>query len=57
MDVAGGMQTFEQLCRSLSRYDTRWASEMVRARKIAMLPPSEPHIEIQSSRIDPAPPT
>lgn len=33
MDVADGMQSFEQLCRFLSRYDTRWVSEMVHARE------------------------
>lgn len=32
MDVADGMQSFEQLCRFLSRYETRWASEMIHAR-------------------------
>lgn len=28
MDIADGMHAFEQLCRFLSRYDTRWVSEV-----------------------------
>jgi hypothetical protein len=28
MDVADGMQTFEELCRFLSRYRTGWVSEV-----------------------------
>jgi hypothetical protein len=29
MDVADGMQTFEELCRFLSQYRTGWVSEIV----------------------------
>ncbi|MEP7153644.1 MAG: hypothetical protein ABI856_18230, partial [Nitrospira sp.] len=32
MEIADGMQSFEQLCRFLSRYETRWVSEMLYAR-------------------------
>ncbi|MBI4000446.1 MAG: polysaccharide deacetylase family protein [Nitrospira defluvii] len=32
MDVADGMQSFDHLCRFLSRYETRWVSEMIHAR-------------------------
>ncbi len=32
MDVADGMESFERLCRFLSRYDTRWVTEMVVSR-------------------------
>lgn len=33
MDIADGMQSFEQLCRFLSRYETRWVSEMANSRE------------------------
>lgn len=32
MDVADGMRTFEHLCRFLSRYETRWVSEVLQNR-------------------------
>lgn len=32
MEIADGMQSFEQLCRFLSRYETRWVSEVIHAR-------------------------
>ncbi len=32
MEITDGMQSFEQLCRFLSRYETRWVSEMLCAR-------------------------
>lgn len=36
MDVADGMQSFEQLYRFLSRYETRWVSEVLQNRSRAL---------------------